>query len=427
MESPDLLAYLISEAESLRQIAEVLGESESALILSKQRTMMEKSLEEFWHDGRYGYRDRDSHWRAEAEELLYRGAGDQIHELDHSLKTPARVVVRVVGGVSQRPRIRLKLEGRDENGADYEIEAAAEEFDWQNRQGVYVSEKPLSHVRRIRIEGLSRVYKVHAATIDCTGLDINALMPLICPSLPKERTQALVELALDEAHFLRPNGLTMVSAGERNFDPSNARGGGGIWMFWLSLIGEGMAASGYRREATALVKRVLNGLTRVLAREGKLSQFYHADEAQGFGEDHHIGGVAPLKLLSDVLGVAIAAPDRVWVGGEFTWGDAITIEQHGVVVYRDADEIRIDFPTGHSEGLAADAPWQLVKDPTAVASAAEVSEPPELPAALLASEPDADGPVTIEVEDADAPDHDADEASAADRGSDEEDEDPPLL
>ena len=64
--------------------------------------------------GAISYRDRDTHLTAAAaEELLQRGAGDQIHELDHALLTPARVVVRVVGGVSQRPRITLKLEGRD--------------------------------------------------------------------------------------------------------------------------------------------------------------------------------------------------------------------------------------------------------------------------------------------------------------------------
>ena len=222
MEAPDLLAYLISEADALNQIADHLGEGDSARILAEQRAMLEASLEEFWDGRRYRYRDRDTHASAEGEDLLQRGDGDQIHELDHALRTPARVVVRVVGGVSQRPRITLKLEGRDENGKPCLIEAGVDEFDWQNRQGVYTTVQPFAHVQRIAIKGLSRVYKVYASTIDSAGLDINALMPLICPCLPQARREALVELALDEAHFLRPNGLTMVSARDRNFDPSNA-------------------------------------------------------------------------------------------------------------------------------------------------------------------------------------------------------------
>ena len=425
METPDLQAYLIAEADALRQIAEVLDEAESARILSKQLTMMEESLDEFWDGERYCYRDRDSHLTVEAAELLNRGAGDQVHELDHALLKPARVVVRVVGGVSQRPRIRLKLEGRDENGAECVIEAAADEFDWRNRQGVYTTENPLSHVQRIAIAGLSRVYKVYASTIDSSRLDVNALMPLMVGRLPPERAKALVDLALDEAHFLRSNGLTMVSASDRHFDPSNARGGGGIWMYWLSLIGEGMAQAGFRGEATDLVKRVLDALARVLSREGKLSQFYHADEAKGFGEDHHIGGIAPLKLLSDVLGVVIVAPDNAWVGGDFTWGDAFTVEQHGVTVGRSADEILIEFPSGHRESLPPDAPWQLVEDPTPVAPSETDDEPPTAPEAPLPSEPDNDDRLIIDVGGTSAPNSGTDDAASGDPPVDDNDDCPP--
>ena len=412
METPDLLAYLISEADALGKIADLLGENDDAQIMAKQVAMLEASLEEFWYSGRYRYRDRDSHLTHEADELLRRGAGDQIHVIERALLMPARVVVRVVGGVSQRPRIRLKLEGKDENGAACVIEAEAGEFLWQNRQGVYTTEKPLSHVDSVVIVGLSRVYKVYAHTIDSSRLDINALLPLFCGRLPIERAAPLVELALDEAHFLRPNGVTMVSAGDRSFDPSNARGGGGIWMYWLSLIGEGMVKSGFRIEATALIKRVLDSLTRVLEREGKLSQFYHADEIKGFGEDHHIGGIVPLNLLSDIIGVTIIAQDRVWVGGEFTWEDAITVEQHGVKVQRSADEIRVDFPSGHSEALPANAPWQMVQDPTPLAPIEPIAEPEEISDIPLPSEADSEGRLIIDVH------------VAAEAGSPGEDEEP---
>lgn len=426
METPDLLAYLIAEADALREIAEALGESESAQILLKQLIMMEASLEEFWDGDRYRYRDRDSHLTIEADEVLYRGAGDQVHELDQTLRMPARVVVRVVGGVSQAPRITLKLEGKDENGAECAIQATADEFDWRNRQGVYTTEQPLSHVQRIAIDGLSRVYKVYASTIDSSRLDINALMPLICRRLPGERARALVDLALDEAHFWRPSGLTMVSASDRDFDPSNARGGGGIWMYWLSLIGEGMVQTGYRKEATDLVKRALDALARVLSREGKLSQFYHADEAQGVGEDHHIGGIAPLKLLSDVLGIVVLAPDQVWVGGDFTWREAVTVEQHGVTVARSRDEIRIEFPSSHIRTLPPNAPWQLVEDPTPAAPVETVEESPPAPEPPLPSESDDDERLIINIDDSSAPKPATGDATSGDSPADDDDNDAPT-
>ncbi|MDE2818559.1 MAG: hypothetical protein OXI40_02375 [Chloroflexota bacterium] len=381
METPDLLAYLISEADALSSIARELGDEEAENGLRQKLSDLQERLEEFWDGSRYSYRDRDSHLSSESVELLRRGAGDEIHIIERRLPAPARVMVRVVGGVSQVPRIRLRLTGLDSDGQDYVIDADVEAFDWRNRQGLYTSDQALSFVGSIEIGGLSRVYKVYAKTIDSRRLDINHLLPLWTGLLAQDRASALVDLALDEAQFFCPNGITMVSRRDRNYDPSNARGGGGIWMYFLSLVGEGMVKSGFHREATALVKRVLTSLAQVLERDGRLSQFYHAEEIKGFGEDHHIGGIAPLKLLSDVIGVRILSPRKLWVGGPFTWEQEVKVEQHGVVVARSADGIQIDFPSGYSLSLAAEAEWQAVADPTPVErpdAAAELPAPPEL-------------------------------------------------
>ncbi len=420
MESPDLLAYLISEADALRQMAALVGDEATAEVMAEKQDELEAHLEEFWDGKRYTYRDRDSHHTSDGRHLLQRGAGDQVHEIGQSLPSPARLMIRVVGGVSQRPRIALKLEGKDESGANCTIEAPVGDFVWQNRQGVYTTRQPLSHVERIAIRGLSRVYKVYVRTIDYSKLDINALLPLITGRLSPDRAAALVETALDDAHFLRPNGLTMVSASDRDYDPSNARGGGGIWLYWLTLVCEGMVKAGHTKAAADIVKRVLDMLARVLERDGKLAQFYHADEAKGFGEEHHIGGIAPLSLLHELIGIRIIAPDKVWTGGEFGWGEPISIEQHGLTVSRASDEIRIDFPSGHSETLPGDAPWQLVQDPAPVPP--ETSESLDIPEIALPSEQDDDEPLVIEVEDGSDSPEEAPEAKApADDTPDDDD------
>lgn len=416
LESPDLQAYLISEADALRQLAELLGANETAEFANQALQLLEASLEEFWDGSRYAYRDRDSHLTSAGLDLVYRGAGDEVHEIKMELENPARIMVRVVGGVSQRPRITMSLEGRDQEGAELLVEASVDDFLWQNRQGVYTTKVPLSQVERIAIRGLSRVYKVYARTLDSSRLDINALLPLWTGRLAPERAAALVELALDESQFLQPNGLTMVSGGDRNYDPSNARGGGGIWIYWLTLVCEGMLAAGYRREATAIVKRLLGALARVLEREGRLAQFYHADEAKGFGEEHHLDGIVPLKLLGDVIGVRIVSQDKVWLGGEFTWEQPVAVEQHGVKVERSEEESRVEFPSGHVVTLDADATWQLVPDPTPQAPETARIDPLETPEIPVPDNDDG-GPVTIEVEDG---------ADASIKSPDEADSDHPI-
>ena len=381
METPDLLAYLISEADALCAMANELGDADAGDKLRQSLSDLQNRLEEFWDGSRYTYRDRDSHLTSDSVELLRSGAGDEIHVIERPLLATDRVMVRVVGGVSQVPRIRLRLTGKDSEGKDCVIDADVHAFDWQNRQGIFITRQALAFVGTIEIEGLSRVYKVYAKTIDSSRLDINHLLPLWTGLLSKKRASTLVELAMDESQFFCPNGITMVSKTDPDFDPSNARGGGGIWMYFLSLVGEGMVKSGFHREATELVKRVLISLCKVLERDGHLSQFYHAEEIKGFGEDHHIGGIVPLKLLSDVIGVRILSPVKAWVGGPFTWEQEIKVEQHGVTVVRNSDGIQIDFPSGHSVSLETHAEWQVVEDPTpitAVNEAAELPAPPEL-------------------------------------------------
>ena len=202
LESPDLLAYLISEADALRQLADLTGEKETAEFAAEQLQLLEAHLEEFWDGERYAYRDRDSHATSAGIDLVYRGAGDKSHEIGQELTNPARVIVRIVGGVTQRPRITMRLEGKDQNGADILVEASVDEFLWQNRQGVFITRQPLSQVERIAIKGLSRVYKVYARTLDSSRLDINALLPLWSGRLSPGRAAALAETALDEARIL---------------------------------------------------------------------------------------------------------------------------------------------------------------------------------------------------------------------------------
>ena len=400
METPDLLAYLISEADALMRLAERSGDDNAAARMSSALAELEAHLEAFWDGERYAYRDRDTHLTTAGMQLLQRGAGDHEHEIRQDVPAPACVKIRVVGGVSQAPRINMTLTGKDALGKAIVIEAPVDDFRWHNRQGVFITQ-PLSYVERIAIRGLSRVYKVFASTIDSSKLDINSLLPLWTGRLTAERARQLVDLAMDESHFLRSNGITMVSARDRHYDPSNARGGGGIWLYWLTLVCQGMHRAGYTQDATQVLERVLDMQSRTLKRAGKLAQFYHADEAKSFGEDHHIAGIAPLALLQDVIGIRIIGPDKVWVGGPFVWREPISVEQHGVKVRRSADSIDIDFPDGHSQSLPADAPWQLVQAPAPTAEATE-PEPFEIPAPALPSESD-HSRLTIEVDDEPAP------------------------
>lgn len=362
VETPDLLAYLLSEAVSLREIAYYLRLEEERQQLDEQVTRLKTALESLWHDGRYHYRDRDTHVTAEPVTVVERGYGDEEHIPALPLDPPGRLIVTIEGGSDHIPTIKLHLHGTDANGEVVEETVGTEAFVWMRGRGVYTSRAVFGKVDRVSVDGLVRVYRVTVKTPDTTRLDLNALLPLWSVGIPAEHSGELIRLLTDPQHFWRPGGVPMCSAQDAAFDSANARGTGGVWTFWLTLMGEGLIEAGESQLATDLFKRLLTTQVAVLKQHRAFTEFYNSDEPVGLGELGHSDGIVPLHLLLRVLGVRIVSARKVWTGGKFAWGDPVTITQFGVRVRRSPDGTTVEFPSGRKFDLPADAPWSEIID-----------------------------------------------------------------
>lgn len=361
VESPGLLAYLLSEAASLSAIDFFLANETEASKTPNPVDTLKKSLEALWREDRYVYRDRDSHQTASATVILEEARGDEEHLPVLPITPPGRLVVRITGGVDHAPRLTLHLQGLDENGNTIGESASIEDFLWQNRRGVYTSKQLYAQIDRIRCDGLSRVYTIHAQTLDTTRLDINTLLPLWSVGLPKERIEPLIKLLTNPHHFWRATGVTMCSAQDPDFDPANINGCGGVWPFWITLLGEGLIESGNEQLAADLLKRLMDAQTVVFTTEKSFFEFYHSQEVKGLGTRGHLGGIIPLHLFMRVIGVRIISGHKVWAGGPFLWAKPVTISQHGVTVQRSREKTLIKFPSGHEVQFSGDS-WQEIVD-----------------------------------------------------------------
>lgn len=399
VESPDLPAYLLSEARALHSMATRLKNKTALKQLAAPIKQLQEALASLWNGTHFTYRDRDTHSTPTGRVLLHDAAGNEEHFLAEILNPPSRLMVRITGGVNHVPRITLTVDGLSESGIKITEKADSADFLWHHRQGLYTTQRVFSQVDKIQVDGLSRVYRINLTTPDLTRLDVNALLPLWSGVLSAEQAQALVKLAVDKNHFWRTNGMTMVSAADSNFDPSCAKGAGGIWLYWLTLIGEGLLEAGEGKKVSELLRNVLTLLTEILKKDRSFFQFYHSDEPTGSGETHHLGGIFPLYLFSRAIGIQIVSPVKVWTGGSFAWGQTVTVTQHGVVVKRSAKKINIRFPSGHKVDLPGDAPWQTVMDAKATAPAAFTPPPlPDWPDSPAKPAPESRERVIIKVE-----------------------------
>ncbi len=362
VETPDLLAYLLSEARSLKEIAYFLHDTNAEQRLGTAIEQLQTALEMLWQadQQRFVRRDRDSHLTPTTQTVIQDARGEDELLPAEALHMPNRILVRVTGGRNLVPKLTLKLDGLDVTGQSISETATSEAFTWGNGHGVYTSQQVYSQIDRVQFDGLSRAYRVNVQTVDLTRQDLHTLLPLWA-GLPPERAQALLRWLTSEDYW-RANGVTINPASDANFDPSNAEGSGGVWPYFLTLIGEALIEMGAADKAGDLLMRCMTVQARVMRELGQFTEFYHSDEPKGLGEHGHLAGIVPLYLFMRVLGVRIISAKKVWVGGVYPWQQPTTIRQHGVTVVRSGTGATITFPSGHSVTTTGNE-WQEVVDP----------------------------------------------------------------
>jgi hypothetical protein len=193
-ESPDLAAYLLSEAKSLREIAYFLRDTAAQNQLDQRIAHLQNTLETLWlvAEKRFTYRDHDSHDHTTSISIIQDARGTDEMIPAEKLSPPNRLIVRVSGGMDLTPRMTMRLAGFNHDGQEVNEEATAEQFVWSHGRGVYTSRTVFSQIDKITFEGLSRVYRVDVQTLDLTRSDIHSLLPLWSAGITPERANDLI-------------------------------------------------------------------------------------------------------------------------------------------------------------------------------------------------------------------------------------------
>ncbi|MBL8146514.1 MAG: hypothetical protein JNL34_09025 [Anaerolineae bacterium] len=348
-ETPDLLACLLSEAVSLREMAFYLRDTEVEAECAGYAEGYAAALESLWDGERYSYRDRDTHQMGGGRVLFADAPADAPLFLAEQLDPPARLLITLHGGAEQTPRFSLLVEGLDADGQPLRETLGPEKIVWTHSRGTLTTQAVFGVVNALHPEGLSRVFRMSGATVDWSRRDINALLPMWAAVLPAERVDQLI--AYYEAALRVPNGVTMVATDDLAYRPDQRDGAGGVWPYWLTLVGEGLIEAGRFDAAAGLLLRLLKAQIEALRTHKAFSEYLHSNEPVGLGEIGHVGGIAPLHLFLRVVGVRIVSADKVWAGGPFPLAAPVTVRRLGVAVTRSADGTNIVFPSGRTVSL----------------------------------------------------------------------------
>ncbi len=346
VEGPGMLAYLLSEAEHLLQMAHVIGNDDAAGQLQTRLDELRATLADMWDGNAFAYRDRDTHVTPSPTVILEKSPADVEHLPALLLGAPARVVIVATGGTSHKPQFQVTVQGTDADGNPVTETLPRDAFTWTYGRGAATTNTVFTQVDRIHASGLSRVFRLEASTTGLVTANINTILPLITASLSDGQTAQLVRRLTDT--LLRPNGVALFPLSDA---PSADESG--IWVFWNTLLCEALFRRGYAELAVDILRRMLRVQTATLREYGIFTTFYDEDDMRGMGTRLDLNGMPPLHLLMTAFGLIIHPDHSVTVAAGFPWGTAVTLHQHGLQITRDHQQTIVIYPDDTQQTVPA--------------------------------------------------------------------------
>jgi hypothetical protein len=356
VESPDLSAWLLCEADALENMARLLGRTEVQDSIRERRAGLLAGLERDREaDGAFRRVDRDTHQETQPHEIdSARGAFKRSGP--GALDGPVRLVLHLAGPEAEGRGIEVVLSGRGLGGARQTIRLSGHDFQWTQDGGTAMPGALFTHLERWQVRGAPKTFRSSIAVADLTGWDLSRLLPLRAGCLdPGEARTWVRQWLLADEHFWRNFGFPRLPASAPR-SQDLAHGAGAMSMPWNMLMVEGLLSYGMYAEAGRAVERLMRAADRALRQDHAFCQSYNADTGQGLGVRHFAGGIFPHTIFLNTLGVELMSPTRVGLRGRHPFPWPVSVSWRGLTVMREGELDRVIFPDGQTLEFQGDEP-----------------------------------------------------------------------
>jgi len=348
VETPSLCSFLFNEIKILIKIANILDERDHIPTLEKQAEVLKKAVDKSWNtaDGIYQNWDYESH-QSPIGEMLGNliGSGDLV--VNRKFQYPTRINIHAEFNEKYQRKIMIFIHGIGSSGNQVIERIDSKQFSWQieTGKGTANTERLYQFIEYIEVQRIGIKDQITFQIMEITGLDQTQLLPLWA-GIPDKKTasELILRTICDPQKFWRQHGIpACIQSTEFEGHPCWA-----VHMIWNNLIGEGLLKYGYQKEAAELVTKLIDTIAVSIRNNKTFSNYYHSELDKGLGESDSVGGLAPIKLFMESLGVRIISPVKVLLNGvnPFPW--PVTIHYKGLTINREADKTKIIFPGGQS-------------------------------------------------------------------------------
>ncbi|MBW8010949.1 MAG: hypothetical protein FVQ83_06870 [Chloroflexi bacterium] len=354
-ESPSLCAFLYRECQILIEIAKLINRNEPIPALQAFADNLRSAVDASWY-GRtaaYRYWDRDTHHNQRGELLGTRKGPGEIY-LDMVFDLPARILIRIKTHGESTLNTKVFVHATTPGGKHRVERIGREQFQWYLGLGNATGKNLYADLERIQVESLPEDAEVSLHLVDFQLQDHTLLLPLWA-KIPDEKTAGkIIQRSItNPKRYYHPYGLPACPMPPKAKEAVICES---VWLPWNALIGEGLLSYGARAEAADLVSRVMAGITKTLKAEGAFHKHHHADTGEGVGERNALGGLPPLGLFLDTLGVRIISPWRVAIEAfnPFPW--PVILKFRGLTIDCLSNHTSLTFPDGHKVTVDDDLP-----------------------------------------------------------------------
>lgn len=354
-ESPALCAFLYRECQSLIRIAQLLGRAEPLATLQAIAEHLKTSVETSWDDetATYHYWDRDTHSTTPSEVVGERMGPGKI-EVQKTYHQPVRLVLRIESSGESTRRPNIFLHGISSSGKHRVERITQDRIKWYFGIGTATSELVYSALEHVEIQGLDNTDLITIKSAHLTSQDLSLLLPLWASIPSEERAKSMVrDTITNQDLYWRPFGIPACTLSSSNPEAQICNN---VYIPWNTMIGEGLVIYGYRSEAAELVSRLMLAIINSLKTEGAFYRNFHAETGHGSGEKNSLGGLAPIGLFLETLGVRLISPHRVAVEGYNPYPWPVTVKYCGLTVIRQKEKTLVIFPDGQSVNIDSQQP-----------------------------------------------------------------------
>ena len=338
IESPGLVTLLLNDLTRLRELQASLGENGTEDPADIKREVLTNFLQESWDskESCFYNRDRDSHLTLPGR-LISIDPGNGLHILRENMPHPTRIGF-LIQGESVRgtiPDFQITLHGYDQKG-NYRVEQIyPAQIRWVENHGRTASESVYSRLDYIALKNLPVDLQLTVYCSSTNQEDITMLLPLWGNDLDLQKTNSLIDKTLtNQEKFWSTFGIRTIPDGDYS----------AIQLPWNIFLGKGLLAHDKRSLAADLFSKLMAAILINLDDSGCFFSAYDARTGNGRGIQNSLEGLIPRGFFLQVLGIKIINEREIEVEGDHPFPWPVILRYRGMVIYRDREQTRIDFP-----------------------------------------------------------------------------------